>query len=136
MNDKIILNDLKEIELEDGNILHALKKTDLNFAGFGEAYFSIIKFNSIKAWKLHTKMIMNLIVPQGEIKFVFFDGLNFVDIILSRHNYKRLTIHPNIWFGFMGLDPNGSMLLNIANIQHDPSEVLRKSIDEFDYKWI
>jgi hypothetical protein len=37
--------------------------------------------------------------------------------------------------GFKGLSKNGSMLLNIANILHDPNEVDSKSIDEINFNW-
>ena len=40
---------------------------------FGEIYFSTVNQNKIKAWKMHTKMKMNLIVPSGEIRFNFID---------------------------------------------------------------
>ena len=38
-----------------------------------EAYFSIIKPGYIKAWKLHKKMTMNIVVPIGSVQFVFYD---------------------------------------------------------------
>jgi dTDP-4-dehydrorhamnose 3,5-epimerase len=40
-----------------------------------------------------------------------------------------------IWMGFQGLSSNGSMLLNIANIVHDPEEVDRKDINEIEFDW-
>ena len=48
-----------------------LKKNELKNWTFGEAYFSKIKFNKIKAWKYHSKMTLNLAVPHGKVKFVF-----------------------------------------------------------------
>ena len=40
--DGIILTPLKRINHPKGDIFHAMKKTDLGFEGFGEAYFSTI----------------------------------------------------------------------------------------------
>ena len=63
---------LKIIENEKGNILRGLRSDEDLYNGFGEAYFSKIKYNTIKGWKLHKEMTMNLIVPIGKVKFVFF----------------------------------------------------------------
>ena len=68
---EIILTDLKKISTNGGNVLHYLKSTDEGFNKFGEVYFSWINKNSIKAWKKHTKMTLNLVVPLGKVKFVF-----------------------------------------------------------------
>ena len=40
-----------------------------------------------------------------------------------------------IWIGFKGLLENGSMLLNVANIEHNPYEVDRLEIDKINYDW-
>ena len=50
-------------------------------------------------------------------------------------NYFRLTVPPNIWFGFKGISRNVSIILNIADMIHDPDEVLRKNLDEIDVAW-
>jgi len=138
----LFLTPLKEINVEGGNVLHALKKSDPGYDGFGEAYFSNIEFRSIKAWKLHKKMTLNLIVPLGSVRFIIYDNRNnsssfqkFDEIILSRKSFFRLTIPPMLWVGFQGLDKNTSLILNIGNIEHDPKEVERKEILEFNYNW-
>ena len=138
--DGIILTPLKKIHHPKGDLFHAMKANDVGYEGFGEAYFSEIEFNSIKAWKRHKEMTLNLIVPVGEIMFVLFDDrdeLNsqFQVVKISKNNYLKLTIPPMVWLGFKGLSKNGSMLLNIANIAHDPFEVERKEIDEILFKW-
>ena len=108
--------------------------------GFGEAYFSQVDKGAVKAWKCHKKMTLNLIVPVGEVRFVLFDdreisNVQFQEIIISKNNYSRLTVPPMIWVGFQGLSDGGSMLLNIADIEHDPNEVDRKEIDKINYDW-
>lgn len=140
MINEVILTSLKIIDTPGGNVLHAMKKSDDGFLGFGEAYFSQVEYNVIKAWKCHKEMTLNLIVPVGKIKFVLFDFNNdannqFKEYTLSRDNYFRLTIPPKVWVGFKGLSETGSMLLNIANIKHDPDEVERKDINEIVYDW-
>ena len=128
---------LKRIPLEPGDVLHALKQSDDSFQGFGEAYFSIVHHTAIKGWKCHTRMLMNLIVPAGDVKFVFYNDLDksFTELIIGDSNYQRLTVHPNVWFAFQGLSLSPSIVLNIANILHDPNESLRKNLADFNYDW-
>lgn len=135
--DGVKLTLLKQIEHPKGNILHAMKCSDTGFSGFGEAYFSEIKPGEIKGWKKHQKMILNIIVAIGEIKFVIYceDNDKFFEVILSKKNYQRLTIAPNLWVAFQGLASQQNMLINIANIEHDPNESLNVPIDEFEYEW-
>ena len=78
-------------------------------------------------------------MPLGEVRFVLFDDRynrqTFEEITLSVENYSRLTIPPKIWFGFQGLSKTNSLILNIADIEHDPNEVDRKEIEEISYNW-
>ncbi len=140
MINDVLITPLNIIDTTGGNVMHAMKEIDVGFSGFGEAYFSEVELKSIKAWKRHRDMTLNLIVPVGKIRFVLFDDRKesdnqFQEIIISRDNYCRLTVPPMIWMGFQGLSSNGSMLLNIANIVHDPEEVDRKDINEIEFDW-
>ena len=130
-----VLTPINIIEHPKGSIYHGLKSTDSEFMGFGEAYCSTINKNEIKAWKQHQKMWCNLIVPIGEVKFILIDSQNKTyEYTLSKSNYQRLTIPPSIWFGFQGLAEN-NLIINIASIPHDPTEVHRKDINELPYNW-
>jgi dTDP-4-dehydrorhamnose 3,5-epimerase len=133
--ENIIITPLKRIELLGGDVLHALKNDETGYNLFGEAYFSIIKYNVIKGWKCHTKMTMNLIVPVGEVKFVFYDENTFRIIEIGENNYCRITVPPGIWFGFKGIGLNINLVLNIANLRHDPEEVQKKQISEINFNW-
>ena len=139
----VIFSPLPIISVKGGDVLHALKVSDIGFDGFGEAYFSTIQKGSIKAWKRHHKMTLNLIVPIGEVRFVIYDDrmssatkLEFEEIIVSRDsNYGRLTIPPMLWVGFQGLSKETSVLLNVANIEHSSSEIDRNELDEISFNW-
>jgi len=135
--DKIMSISLSNIDLEGGNVMHALKKSDFGFAGFEEAYFSWIKKDFIKAWKRHNKMTMNLVVPLGNVRFIFAsdDNSQFKTIIIGSQNYSRINVPPGIWFGFQGIDEPKSLILNLANIEHDPNEMDRLDINEIKYDW-
>ncbi len=136
----VLITKLDVIDTPGGNVMHGMKETSIGYSGFGEAYFSQVNESAIKAWKRHKNMTLNLVVPVGKIKFVLFDdrdesNIRFQEIIISRDNYCRLTVPPMVWMGFQGLSSEESMLLNIANIEHDPGEVDRLEIDKINYDW-
>jgi dTDP-4-dehydrorhamnose 3,5-epimerase len=133
---EIIITQLARIQTPNGDVLHGMKCTDNGYNDFGEAYFSWIDFNSVKAWKRHTKMTMNIIVPIGNVRFVFFnesEGFRVEEIGVD--NYARMTVPPGIWFGFQGLGINQSLLLNISSILHDPTEVERRELHTINFNW-
>ena len=133
----IKVTSLKIIKLPAGDIMRGLKKNELKNWTFGEAYFSKIKFGKIKAWKRHLKMKLNLIVPYGRVKFVFYSEKNnfFRTIEIGEKKYSRLTVPPNIWFGFKGIGKPVSIILSITNIQHDPKEILRCKKNKIKFNW-
>ena len=142
MIEGVIFTPLTIIETEGGDVLHAMKNNDSGFLGFGESYFSAINFDAIKGWKLHHEMVLNLVVPVGSIKFVVFDNREgskthgkFGSYIVSRENYGRLTVPPELWLAFKGLGFKESLLLNIASIPHDPKESKTKKLNEIYYDW-
>ncbi len=135
--DEILITPLNQISVQGGDVFHALKAGDSGYIGFGEAYFSSVDYQTIKAWKRHKKMVMNLIVPVGNVRFVFTDLYdNFRVCEIGKKNYARITVPSNIWFGFKGVDPKvSSLILNISSIPHDPDEVDRKDIHDISYQW-
>lgn len=135
--DSIVVTPLKRISTEGGDVLHAMKQEETGFAGFGEAYFSWISSGTVKAWKRHTKMTMNIVVPVGTVKFVFYSegDAQVRSEEIGIENYARLTVPPNIWFGFQGRTEDPSLLLNLASIPHDPKEVERLALDRINYEW-
>ena len=116
-----------------------MKCSDIGYGGFGEAYFSTINPGSIKGWNRHKQMTLNLIVPIGLVKFVIIDDAivdnNLIEVELSLQNYQRLTVPPGLWVGFQNRYKEQSLILNIADMEHDPDEIDTKSLDEIDYKW-
>lgn len=138
----VILTPLKIIENPLGDVMHGMKKSENGFNGFQEAYFSTINQGVVKPWKKHLEMTLNLIVPVGEIRFVMYDDRkdsetngSFMDVSLSQKNYYRLTVPPNIWMAFKGNGSALNLLLNIANLEHDPSEIVRVPLDSFEFDW-
>lgn len=134
--ENITVTPLSKISVEGGDVLHAIKKCDPGFVAFGEAYFSRINFGAVKAWKSHLNMTMNLIVPIGSVKFVFFDiNGKMREETIGVGNYSRITVPPGLWFGFMGIEAPYSLVLNISNILHEPKEAKKMPIDFIKYDW-
>ena len=134
----ILVTPLMRIPTIGGDVMHALKNSDNGFNGFGEVYFSWVEQGEIKAWKCHQHMTLNLVVPLGEISFVFHikDQENcFRTENIGEEKYVRLTVPPGIWFGFQGRGSGQSLLMNLADMAHDPDEVLRKKTSEIVYNW-
>ena len=136
----ILVTPLRRIEVSGGDVLHAMKQTEAGYFGFGEAYFSWVSAGAIKAWKRHTHMTMNVVVPLGQVKFVFrcvtTDGVEEFRVEeIGVDHYARITVPPGIWFGFQGLAEPQSLVLNIANIPHDPNEVERLALTDINYDW-
>ena len=142
MLEGMLKTDLKIIDAHEGSVMHFLKKTEAEFHGFGEVYFSTVSRNVVKAWKMHQMMTLNLVVPVGKVLWCFSDArekskthkMTF-KIVLSQNPYFRLTVPPGIWFGFKGLSEGINLVCNMADIPHDPQEVLRKDFDEIVTNW-
>ncbi len=138
----VILTPLKQIVNPKGDLYHAMKQSDNGYKSFGEAYFSTVIKDEIKGWKKHTVMVLNLIVPIGAVEFIIYDDRidsstknQFFSLILSQENYQRLTVPAGVWMAFKGIGEDLNMLLNIASIEHDPSEAITKQLTDINYTW-
>ena len=134
---KIRVTSLRIKKSSKGDVMHILKKKELKNWKFEEAYFSKIKFGRVKAWKFHLKMTLNLTVPYGKVKFVFYSQKNrrFKVIKIGEKKYSRLTVPPKVWFGFKGISKRESIILNLSNIQHHPKEILRRNKNKIKFNW-
>lgn len=135
MNKDFELSALRQISVVGGDVYHVLKKSDPTYVDFGEVYISFVDANSVKAWKCHSRMTVNLVVPIGKVRFVLRTEEGFVSIELGEQSYQRLTIRPGIWFGFQGIANEKSVVLNIADIEHDEEEVERCNVSQFSFDW-
>jgi len=137
------LTELIKIEQPTGSVMHALKASSNGYVGFGESYFSSVHSQKTKGWKLHERMTLNLVVPCGEIRFVVHTGEKVtgaayidpvLDVVLGDNNYCRLTVPASYWVAFQGIGLGVNILMNVANIEHDPSEAINKHLNFFDVK--
>jgi dTDP-4-dehydrorhamnose 3,5-epimerase len=135
---------LKIISDDRGKVMHMLRTDSPVFKEFGEIYFSTIYQGKIKGWHLHKESYLNYVCIKGKVKLTLFDDRpgsksknEIQEIILSPREYNLITIPPNIWNGFKGLDKDESIIANCLTLPHNEKEMVRKSPDDgyFNYKW-
>ncbi len=135
---------LKIISDDRGKVMHMLRTDSPAFKEFGEIYFSTIYQDKIKGWHLHKESSLNYVCIKGRVRLTLFDDRpgsksknEIQEIILSPREYNLITIPPNIWNGFKGLDKDESIIANCLTLPHNEKEMVRKSPDDryFNYKW-
>ena len=135
-----VFTPLRLIPTPGGQVRHALKAGESSFAGFGEAYFSSVDRGAVKGWKRHRRMTLNLVVASGEVRFLVCDdgGGQAQAFHLSpdrAETYGRLTVPPGWWMAFGGVGDGLNLLLNIASIEHDPTEADSQPIEALPWSW-
>ena len=132
----IKIRKLSIIENNKGDVLKGFLKSENRDIDIKEVYFSEINPNEIKAWKKHKKMTSNLIAVKGEIKIVIQKkDKSFITEIISKKNYKMVSIPPNFWFGFKCTGSEVGMLVNISNEEHDDLESDQLDIEKIVFDW-
>ena len=98
----------------------------------------------INAWHLHKEATLNYACVYGKVKLVLFYERKksktfgrYQELFLSLQNYSLITIPPNIWNGFIGLNKEHSIIANCLDLPHNEKEMVRLEIDDerFSYKW-
>ena len=144
MIDGVSIKQLKKIPDERGCIFHMLRNDDPVFEKFGEIYFSKVYPGVIKAWHIHTKMILNYAVVSGMIKLVLYDDRKnsktkgeVMEIFLGDENYSLVKIPVGVWNGFKGIGTKEAIVANCASMPHDPDEIKRKDpfTKDIPYDW-
>jgi len=137
MTNSPVLTQLTSINGQLGTVCKILRSDSSSFSGFGEAYITSVNPLAIKGWKCHQRMILNLVVLEGRVKFVFYNPnvLSFEDIVVSTAPLCRLTVPAKTIFAFQGLEARNK-ILNLASIPHDPDEVESYPLATYNYtKW-
>ena len=140
----VVITPLRQIVDERGKVMHMLRSDAPNYAGFGEVYFSCVHPGAVKAWHIHSRMILNYAVPHGQIKFVLYDDRagsatrgEVMELFLGPDNYSLVTVPPMVWNGFKGVGADTAIVANCASIPHDPNEIERRdpSDPRIPYSW-
>jgi dTDP-4-dehydrorhamnose 3,5-epimerase len=143
--DGVIITELRQIGDERGAVLHMLRCDAPEFVRFGECYFSEVLPGATKAWKRHRAQTQNVAVPVGRIRLVIYDDRQGSStrgqvqrLELGRPDaYLRLRIPPGLWYGFTCISPAPALLVNCADLPHDPAdgEVLAMNDPAIPYSW-
>ena len=127
----------KQLPSAGGAVVHAIRQDSAGFSGFAEAYFSLVDEGAAKDWKRHERMTLNLVVPVGSVAFMLGRDLDrgappehLHYVVLGPRRYLRLTVAPGWFMSFAGLGPGQSLVMNVADLQHDPAESLRLALGE------
>jgi dTDP-4-dehydrorhamnose 3,5-epimerase len=141
----VTLTELRQSTDARGSVLHMLRSDAPDFIRFGECYFSEILPGAVKAWKRHRLQTQTLAVPMGKIRMVMYDNrpesitcsqLQVVE--LGRPDaYLRLRIPPGVWYGFACLSSTPALMVNCADLRHDPHESDALAMDDplIPYCW-
>ena len=144
MIEGVKISELKVISDKRGKIMHMMRTDSPVFKKFGEIYFSTIYKNIIKGWHLHLTSTLNYACIKGKVKLVLFDDRKnsksknqYQEIILTPEKYFLVTIPPNIWNGFKGLNKGYSIIANCLNLPHNEKEMVREdhNSSKFKYNW-
>jgi dTDP-4-dehydrorhamnose 3,5-epimerase len=131
----VLVTPLRQIDHPKGPVYHAMTALDEGFAGFGEAYFTHVLQGQSKGWKQHARMVLNLVVPSGAVRFHLHDGRSGQGSHLvlgsAPEHYARLTVPPGIWVAFSGIGTAPNLVLNLASIAHDPAEAVNRPLDSW-----
>lgn len=140
----IFLYSKMQFKNDQGHVYHFLKESDDHYSQISEVYFSYTNYGVVKGWKKHLEMDQNFVVPQGMMKFVFYDdrihsktkGALF-EVVIGEDNYKLLKIPSNIWYSFSPVSKNGALITNATSILHRPDETLTLTLDNksIPYSW-
>lgn len=126
---------LERIANPNGDVFKGLDYKNKNLNGFGEFYFTTVLPGSIKGWKQHKRMTLNLIVISGDAKIVVYDQYKRTKdtFVLGLSNYGCLTIPPMKWVAFSCASECQAIMMNYANIEHCPGEVNNLPLNELDF---
>lgn len=129
----VMLTPLRRIATGKGDVLHAIKAVDPGYEGFGEVYFSEVYAGQKKGWKRHNRMVLNLVVVVGSIRFYLRNeqGEEMQVTLSPENNYQRLTVAPGIWMAFEGMSESTSILMDLIPEAHDPQEADKKELNEW-----
>ena len=127
-----------------GEVFHIAKLSELSIDNIKEVYGSKCYPGMYKAWHYHTRQTQNYVVIQGMIRLAvsknsWTPGSNF-DIDFDTHyigdsNYQRITIQPGYINGYTAVGNTAAIVINVTNLEHDPNEMLRYDLNEFNYDW-
>jgi len=137
MNLNYKISRLIRISHPDGDILKGIKLSDNIISSFGESYYSWINRGKRKAWRYHKKITNNFIVLNGDLNINIINKIGNVESICIKSSQNLMfTLFPKTWYGFECVSDCDVLINNIIDQEFNEDEILRKSIEEFEGKWL
>ena len=123
------------IGVDGGNVYHVFKANSYRY-NIGEIYFSSIEKGFIKGWKMQTMMNSKFCVPHGNVQFIFVskDFKHTKTFCIGEDNYGLLSVPKNIWYCFKGISNTKSLILNLADREHNNNYIKKINLAEFPLK--
>jgi len=140
----LVVAPLKVFRDQRGSVMHMLRSDSPLFSGFGEIYFSTIGHRVVKAWRCNHFATANFAVPMGSVGLVAFDDreesstrANKLCITLNSEQYQLVTIPPRVWYGFIGLAHDESLIVNVLDRPYDTHATERREYPstEIPHTW-
>lgn len=141
----VIVSTLRQIEDSRGAVLHVVRTDAPDFKGFAECYCSEVIPGAVKAWKRHERQTQTFAVPVGRIKIAIYDdrpnsstcGALYIAELGRPDAYFRLQIPPGLWYGFACLSDRPALVVNCADMLHDPHEsgTLPSNSKQIPHSW-
>lgn len=131
----------RRIKKDDrGTVMHGLR-ADEAFGPVREVYFSTVAPNVVKAWHLHYRMTLRYLCVYGRVMVGLVDGRERktppltakVFLSPSEDEYQLLIIPPGVWNGYRSMTDSMAIVCNIADDEHDPTEIIR--VHPKDAEW-
>ena len=124
-----------KIKNSSGDIIKIIDKLKFN-KPFEEFYITSANYRAIKAWKIHKKTDLYMIILDGKIRLVTkFEDNEFQSGIFEKNYLNLIKIKKNTLFGFKGLSKYKSNILVISDYYHSKKEVINFPLDHYRYKW-
>ena len=125
---EVSLIPLQKITGDKGSVFHIIKDPSFKIK---EVYVSTVDQNSVKGWKKHLKMTLNLVVIKGDVKFTIKKNSKTYQYVIGDSNYCRLVVAPKCWVCFEGVGEE-NIIINCADLEHVPSETEIKPFEGYD----
>lgn len=122
-----------------GRVMHGLRIDEWTClhsgnGSIGEAYFSVVNPNVVKAWHLHHRMTLRYVCVFGRVMLGLCDqrkesptrgAIAKVMLEGGGQDYKMVVIPPGVWNGFRSTIDGIGIVANFSDMPHDPSEIDR-----------
>ena len=125
----------KKILNNKGNLYKLLDKNYYPNHIKGEIYISQIKYDEVKAWRMHKSYDAIFIVIAGIIELKCMDNKNklIFQENLSLDSCNLVKVNCGTWYGFKGISENTASILAILDGCHDENEIKRLSTNDYQF---